>query len=112
MLGTDAVTLTNATTGQFNDFNVGAAKPVTTTGYAISGADAGNYTVQQPNYLTADITPAPITLASVSRVYTGDLTLPTAASAYTFTGVFAGDTVTANTGSLSRPMPTRTWPGR
>ncbi|WP_165186690.1 YDG domain-containing protein [Caulobacter soli] len=101
VLGTDVVTLTNATTGQFNDVNVGTAKPVTTTGYAISGADAGNYIVQQPNYLTADITPAPITLASVSRVYTGDLTLPTAASAYTFTGVFAGDTVIANTGSLS-----------
>jgi filamentous hemagglutinin family protein len=101
VLGTDVVILTNATTGLFNDFNVGAAKPVTTTGYAISGADAGNYIVQQPNYLTADITPAPITLASVSRVYTGDLTLPIAASAYTFTGVFAGDTVTADTGSLS-----------
>jgi filamentous hemagglutinin family protein len=101
VLGTDVVNLANATTGQFNDFNVGVAKPVTTTGYAISGADAGNYVVQQPNYLTADITPAPITLASVSRIYTGDLTLPSAASAYTFTGVYAGDTVTANTGSLT-----------
>jgi hypothetical protein len=101
VLGTDVVNLTNATTGLFNDFNVGTAKPVTTTGYAISGADAGNYVVQQPNYLTADITPAPITLASVSRIYTGDLTLPSAASAYTFTGVYAGDTVTADTGALT-----------
>jgi hypothetical protein len=70
VLGVDMVNLANATTGLFADANVGTAKPVTTTGYAVSGADAANYVLQQPNYLTADITQALLNLIKVTRVYT------------------------------------------
>ena len=54
----DVVTLdaTNRA-GVFGDKNVGASKPVTVSGYAISGIDAANYALVQPTGLTADITP-------------------------------------------------------
>ncbi|MFM9146886.1 MAG: YDG domain-containing protein, partial [Verrucomicrobiota bacterium] len=42
--------------GLFGDKNVGAAKAVAVSGYAISGADAGNYALVQPTGVTADIT--------------------------------------------------------
>ena len=47
--------------GAFANANVGNAKPVTVTGYALGGADAANYTVVQPTGLTASITPLPVT---------------------------------------------------
>jgi hypothetical protein len=42
LIGTDAVNV-GALTGDFNDKNVGVAKPVTVTGVTLAGADAGNY---------------------------------------------------------------------
>ncbi len=39
----------------FVDWTVGAGKPVTVSGYALTGADAGNYVLTQPSGLTADI---------------------------------------------------------
>ena len=57
--GTDAVTLSAASaTGTFADKNVNPAatpKTVTVAGLALSGADAGNYTLTQPT-ATANIT--------------------------------------------------------
>jgi hypothetical protein len=53
----DAVTLDiSGRTGVFADKNVGASKSVTVSGYTISGADAGNYSLVQPTGVTADIT--------------------------------------------------------
>ena len=55
----DNVTLgTGAATASFTDPNAGTAKDVVFSGYTISGADAGNYTLAQPADGTADITPA------------------------------------------------------
>ena len=51
----------SAYTATFADKNVGTAKAVTVRGVALSGADAGNYTVAQPTGLTADITALDIT---------------------------------------------------
>ncbi|GAA0652491.1 YDG domain-containing protein [Brevundimonas lenta] len=108
VLGVDNVVLnTTGSSGTFNDFNVGQNKPVTAIGYTVTGVDAGNYTLVQPQGVTADITPRPITLTSVLRVYTGDFTLPTAASGYGFTGVLAGDTVTANVAGITGGYATR-----
>jgi hypothetical protein len=54
----DAVSLvTSDVTAAFADPNVGAGKPVTVSGYALSGADAGDYTLAQPAGLTAAILP-------------------------------------------------------
>ncbi len=73
---------------------------MTTTGYALSGADAGNYLLQQPNYLTADITAALLNLAKVTRVYTSGVELPTSSSAYTLAGFVTGDDVSVDTASI------------
>jgi hypothetical protein len=42
--------------GSFADKNVGVGKPVTASGFTLSGASAGNYTLSQPTGLTASIT--------------------------------------------------------
>lgn len=58
IIGVDDVTLDNSTyTANFDNATVGDDKPVTVTGLALSGADAGNYTLTQPSDLVADITP-------------------------------------------------------
>ena len=100
-LGSDDLTLTLATTGVFGDPNVGIGKTVTTTGYGLTGVDAGNYTLTQPNYLTADITQALLNLIKVSRVYTAGTELPTASSAYTLSGIVGTDDVIVDTSGLS-----------
>ena len=56
IVGTDVVTLDYSGYGaSFASAAVGTGKPVTVTGVALSGADAGNYTVSQPSGLTAAI---------------------------------------------------------
>ena len=100
-LGVDNVILVNTPTGLFADPNVGTAKPVTTTGYALSGPDAGNYVLQQPNYLTANISAALIALTKVTRIYTSGVELPTSSSAYTLAGIVAGDDVSVDTSGIA-----------
>src|SRR5262249_7449868 len=53
--GSDSLTLT-AGTGAFADKNAGLNKQVIVSGYGISGAAAGNYTLTQPTNVFADIT--------------------------------------------------------
>jgi hypothetical protein len=53
----DVSLVTSNVTASFADPDVGTNKPVTVTGYAITGADAGNYTLSQPVGLTASILP-------------------------------------------------------
>jgi hypothetical protein len=59
----DSVTLIKGT-GVFADKNVGTGKAVTVSGYSLSGVDTGNYTFVPPTSLTADITPAPLTITA------------------------------------------------
>lgn len=75
-------------TATFADANAGTAKKVTFTGYALTGAKAGNYTLSaQPASVTADITPKELTIAGVTG---GDKTYDGTKTA-TVTGVtFAG----------------------
>jgi filamentous hemagglutinin family protein len=57
--------LTVGVNASFNDKNVGTAKPVSLAGYALSGADAGNYVLANaPGSTSASITPAPLTVAA------------------------------------------------
>ncbi|RKD92121.1 MBG domain-containing protein [Mangrovibacterium diazotrophicum] len=70
VVGTDAVTLANSTTGTFNQAAVGSSIVVTTT-MTLSGDDAANYTLTQPS-LSAVITTKSITVtadADQSKVY-------------------------------------------
>ena len=95
----DAVSLSNLA-GSFDDKNVGVAKPVAVTSLALSGTDAGNYILSAPSLatLSADITPASLTVASLaanSKVYDGSAAAKL--SGGTLTGVFAGDVVSLST---------------
>jgi hypothetical protein len=90
--GDNVVLTSTGTTGSFADRNVGTNKAVTGSGYGISGAQASYYTLTQPT-LSANITPKPITIATIpSKVYDGTRTCPLAGA--TFTGVLSGDVVT------------------
>ena len=57
----------------FDDKNVGVAKPVSVSGISISGTDAGNYSFNTTASTNADITRRALTIAAtgVDRVYDG-----------------------------------------
>ncbi len=64
----DEVAVTGLPTASFADKNAGADKAVTVDGYTLTGADAGNYTLEQPTGLTADIAPVDIVVGGVDAV--------------------------------------------
>ncbi|MYM90774.1 filamentous hemagglutinin N-terminal domain-containing protein, partial [Rugamonas sp. FT82W] len=69
VIGSDVVTLSTGS-GSFADRHVGTGKSVTVNGFTLGGADGGNYVVTGlPTGLTANITPAPLTLNLASREY-------------------------------------------
>ncbi|MGJ8673545.1 YDG domain-containing protein [Rubritalea sp.] len=66
----DALTITSISDA-FSDENVGINKVVTSTGLALSGADAANYFITNATNeveTTADITPALLTISDVSAI--------------------------------------------
>ena len=93
-----------AGTGTFADKNVGTGKTVTATGYTLSGANAGYYSLTQPTGITANITTAPISITGVAasnKVYNGNTTATMTGGS--LTGVLSGDvvTLTAGTGTFA-----------
>ena len=95
------------TTASFADASVGNNKPVSVTGIAISGTDAGNYTLASNTATTtANITPATlvVTVTGVTasnKVYDGTMTATIDASAAVLHGVQQGDVVTLNSSAAS-----------
>ncbi|MCR5665053.1 MAG: InlB B-repeat-containing protein [Oscillospiraceae bacterium] len=91
-------------TASFADKNVGTDKPVTFTGYDLSGADAGNYVLSaQPASVTANITPKSVTITGLGasdKTYDGTTTATVTGTA-TVDGKLDGDTVTVTAGSAS-----------
>lgn len=87
---TDAVAFSGGT-ATFASSAVGNNKAVTLTGASLSGADAGNYTLQTVSQVTANITKRLLTLSvtAASKVYDGtsSVTLTPQTS-----GIVAGDT--------------------
>ena len=69
-LGGDAVTVSGAltATASFTNPNVGAAKPLTFSGFGLAGAKAANYRLVLPTTVTATITPATLTLGGLGVV--------------------------------------------
>ena len=55
---------TNGYVANFASAGVGNGIAVTVSGLTLSGASAANYTLAQPLTLTANITPAPVTISS------------------------------------------------
>ena len=92
VLGTDVVSYSGGA-ASFDTKNVGTGKTVTGTGLTLSGADAGNYTVNSTATTTADITPAALAINAVtdSRVYNGTTS---SAGVVTYSGLRTGDTLT------------------
>ena len=91
-IGDDDVTVTEGT-AVFEDKNVGTDKAVTFSGYSLSGAAAGNYTLSgQPASVTASITPKEVSLTwgGTSFTYDGSEHCPTATAG----GLISGDTCT------------------
>ncbi|MDI6751222.1 MAG: YDG domain-containing protein [Rhodocyclaceae bacterium] len=101
----DAVNITAS--GAFADKNVGSGKPVSITGGALSGADAGNYSLQNTTgTASADITPRPVVVTADAKNKTEGqpdpaLTYGTgcAAGQSTNCGLVTGETLA---GSLTR----------
>ncbi|MGC1548286.1 MAG: YDG domain-containing protein, partial [Rhodanobacter sp.] len=94
VLGSDNVTLgSGAASGTFSTANVGNGLAVGSSGFTLSGAQAGNYTLAQPGGLTANITPAQLTAVitgSPTKVYDGTNSATLTASDYTLTGFVNG----------------------
>jgi len=105
----DAVTLSGSPTGAFNNQSVGTAKVVTVTGYTLSGADAGKYSLSQPS-LTASITAKPLTITGLSaqgKVYDRS-TSATLTGTGALSGIVGSEVVTLNTASASASFATAT----
>jgi predicted RNA-binding protein len=83
----------------FADKNVGTGKPVSVSGIAITGADAGNYTVNTSADTTADITPRQLTVTAFgqNRIYDGT----TAATVTLADDRVTGDLLTTGYGTAS-----------
>lgn len=99
----DSVSLAGPGRGSFLDKNTGTAKPVTVTGYALTGPDAVNYQLTQPEGITADITPALLTLnglTAANKLFDGSASA-TVTSFGTLKGVKGSDNVTLNTTSAT-----------
>jgi hypothetical protein len=97
-----------AKAGSFSDKNVGVGKAVTASGFALSGASAGNYTLTQPTGLTASITAKPLTVSGISasdKIYDGTTTATINTATAAPVGVISGETITlittAATGTFS-----------
>ena len=91
--GDDVSLVTDGVSAAFAGPNVGTSIPVNVSGYAITGADAGNYTLTQPSGLAADITAATLTITATAnaKIYDGSTS---AAATPTVSGLQGSDTVT------------------
>jgi uncharacterized protein YfiM (DUF2279 family) len=91
--GDDVSLVTDGVSAAFAGPNGGTGIPVTVSGYVITGADAGNYTLTQPSDLAADIKAAPLTITATvnTKIYDGSTS---ATATPTVSGLQGSDTVT------------------
>ena len=101
VIGSDVVTFSQS--AAFVNKNVGTGKTVNITGISLSGADAGNYSLQNSSAVAvADITPRLLTLTGLtvnSRPYNGSTTA-TLLGTPSLQGLLAGDMLSLG-GSMS-----------
>jgi hypothetical protein len=92
----DAVTLGGTPVATFATATIGTGKAVSVTGFTLSGANAGNYTLTQPTGLSANITAKALTITGLTannKVYDGNTTATLSGTA-ALTGVVSPDAVT------------------
>ena len=75
--GDDVSLVTSGSVGLFSDNNVGVSKLVSVRGLSLSGPGAGNYVISISPSMTANITPAPLTVTANPATMTYGGTLPT-----------------------------------
>jgi filamentous hemagglutinin family protein len=94
----DVLTATN-TAASFGDKNAGTGKTVNVSGIAITGTDAGNYSVNTTAATTADITQRALTVSATgsNKVYDGNM----AAGVTLADNRVAGDVLTASNTAAS-----------
>ena len=95
VVGTEDVSCVSSTaTAQFADKSVGNSKTVTGSGFTLSGAAAGNYSIGTVNTSTANITPRDLTVTAtgVNKQYDGNSTATVTLS----TNKLAGDAISAS----------------
>ncbi len=98
-IASDDVTLSGTPIATFANKNVGSAKAITVTGYTLTGAAAGNYTLTQPTGLSVNITAKPITVTNATvqdKVYDGNTTATVVDGV--LAGVISPDVVTVSGG--------------
>ena len=109
VVNSDVVTLVGTPVATFASSAAATGIAVSVTGYTISGAGSGNYSLTQPS-LTADITssPTPVISSSLtaSAVYgtvasTYTITASESPTSYNSTGLPAGLTVNTSTGEIT-----------
>src|SRR5262249_32081620 len=94
----DNVAVGGSPVASFADRNVGPGKAVTVTGFALTGADAANYTLQQPTGLLAGITPAQLLYVATPTTRTTGQSLDGLTGS--IAGFLGGDTLgSATTGT-------------
>jgi hypothetical protein len=104
VLGSEIVKLdTSSYTASFTAKTIGAGKPVTVSGLALTGADAGNYTLTQPTGLTANIVAKPltVTLSVNDKLYDCTVTATLNTTAYILNGIVGTETVTLNSSAYT-----------
>ncbi len=98
LVGGESFVVAGTPAATFASAAVGAAKPVTVTGYA---APSANYTVTQPTGLTASITAKSLTVggsfAAADKVHDGSTAATITTNALTLVGVVGSEDVTLGT---------------
>jgi filamentous hemagglutinin family protein len=96
--GTDTANISLVTSGAAGTFatkNVGNGIGVTASGFTLAGTGTGNYTLSQPTGLSANITPAPLSISitgNPTRTYNGTTTANIGSGDVTISGFQGGET--------------------
>jgi len=105
----DTVTLvTTNGSANFSDSLVAANKPVTVTGYTLSGSNAANYSLTQPTGLTATISQKPLKVSGIAannKTYDGTTSATLNTSMASLQGLVSGDDVKLSVGSATTTFP-------
>ncbi|EMI51858.1 beta strand repeat-containing protein [Rhodopirellula sallentina] len=100
-IGVDVVEVNGSAIASFNNKNVGTSKSIVVSGLTLTGDDANNYSINQPTGLTADITPAPLTITANNDAKFVTKTDATGYAGASYSGFVAGEGTSDLTGSLS-----------
>nr|WP_246146889.1 YDG domain-containing protein [Rubripirellula lacrimiformis] len=100
-IAADDLQVTGSAIANFDNKNVGTSKAIVVSGLTLSGDDANNYSINQPAGLTADITPAPLTVTANNDAKFVTKTDAVGYAGASYSGFVAGEGTSDLTGSLA-----------